>query len=870
MNAAQQADLPRGGKSRQASRTTLKPQHPSLLSYWAFAIPAHARVKRVAFFQPFWGIGCMLVGAVMIPLGWLSYGVAVGVWGIVLLALGAVMMGTAYLISVAYFKEYPGGFSEFLEEYVARRVSRLSMDEFIPRYKAQNPAEAKKIRDMNSQVSLALRAELLRLAQSENTDVKPVCGVLVVGPEHSNKTGALWDAMKQHLGEWTFVRWPHHMDYPADLALHLGHRIVLWLDDLHDFASLGEAAALDQFIQRLHRERRQFLVLSSCRSGEQLQEAKRYFRPLINDLRRATAPPSLKLTVQSSEQRKAFENLHDSPKSVLETIDWLESLRVNTFPWEALAALSNQFLSTDADRDSDEDTLHQLANDPARFVRVIRRADPRIALSGERYDLLRWFRYTFYPRRYSRRHRTNESGDVHYVIEPINVHNLDLKGSRAVRTKQTTDMLKLHPEASIQRLSGSPFAAETLILLGDAYLNHLGENVENAGKLAILCYDGALEALNQGDYQKHFPGAWAAAYVGKGNAALRARNLSGAAAEFQSVTEREAPGADDRPTPRLLIAHAWHGQGDAIAANIPSEVATHGLSGGEPKVLANAAAYFANAASALPSDDPLWAETRLDRANILYVIARAAARQFAESLSTTPAPLPIDAIKNAERACREVQDSYTKTGAPAVWAELQRRLGDFCLIKLKWLAPTQMRSPVHLSDAARDLLTVTANEPAALDTAKQARDYYFQACDVFAPSYLPMSWLDAQIGCIRARVCIARLLSAIDPKAAGDLYQACLVTIQDTIHQIAMLGHSPLDWVDLQLLWAQIEMGIGLLGGGDASAHFKEAKVSLESTRDFLGSYTLLRKDVSSSRTAMQQVEVASLGVEIAHAMPGI
>lgn len=881
MNAVQNVDDPASGaRIQQQNRAdALKPRHPSLLSYWAAAAPVDARVFRVAFFQPFFGILFVFVGIVMSALALLSQSVALGVVGLVLLVLGAVMASTAYWISRGYFKEYPGGFGAYLEEYVARRVSRLSRNEFIPRFKAQNPADAKKIRAMNDQVSLALQAELLRLAQSEHSSgYLPVCGVLVVGPEHSNKTGALWDAMKQHLGEWTFVRWPHHMDYPADLALNLGHRIVLWLDDLHDFANLGEAAALDQFIQRLHQEHRKFLVLSSCR-GKDLEEAKRYFRPLINDLRRVPATPSLKVTAQSSELRTKFNALPESQQSVLETIDWLESLRVNTFPWEVLGALSNEFLSPGAIRNSDEDTLQGLANDPARFVQVNQRADPQKPLGGEKYDLLRWFRYTFVSRRFTHRRRNDKSGDVHYVIEPINVNNLDLEASRATRTEQTTDLLEQQPQFIIQRLSGSPFAAETLILLGDAYLNHLGENVENAGKLANLCYDGALKTLNQDNFPDHFPGAWAAAHIGKGNAALRsrklsdtaaerARKLSDAVAEFESVTNRGTPGAGVRPTPRLLIAHAWHGQGDAIAADIPTEVATQGLRGGASDALANAATYFESAAKAFPLGDPLRAEARLDRANVLYVIARVAAKQFTKSLFTTPSLPPTDAIRAAEEACLKVQDSYTKTGAPAVWAELQRRLGDLFMIKMRWLVPANMRPPLHLAAAAIDILASNANEKTALETAKQARDYFTEACDVFAPSYLPMSWLDAQFGLIRSQLIIARLMASDDPVSARSLYLLCLTTIDAAIDQIAQLGYSPLDWVDLQLLRAQSEIGIGLLDQVNASAQFTDAKTALLTATNFLEGYTRLHQDAPSNRTAAQQADAKSLSEEIARAMP--
>ncbi|HET8909525.1 MAG TPA: hypothetical protein VFN11_21430, partial [Ktedonobacterales bacterium] len=262
MNAAPNEEHPgnpvdnqaRAQGQHQTAPPTPTPWREFLLAYWALAIPRAARIVRVAFLQPFVGVIAVIAGSIASVWGWTAHAVAFSVGGIALAVLGAVLAIVSYPISVAYFKEYPGGFNADLEEYVARRVSRLSRDEFIPRYKTQRHAAARKMRIMNRQVSLALSAEKLRLLQSARTGSSPptpLCGVLVVGPKHSNKTGALWDAMTQQLSGWTFVRWPHHMDHPDKLTNRLGQQIVLWLDDLHDFANLGEAAALDQFIQQL-------------------------------------------------------------------------------------------------------------------------------------------------------------------------------------------------------------------------------------------------------------------------------------------------------------------------------------------------------------------------------------------------------------------------------------------------------------------------------------------------------------------------------------------------------------------------------------------------------------------------------------------
>jgi hypothetical protein len=883
MGTVPQASRPLRENPRSIRQAKSNRQPRFLLWYWALSYPRDARKLRVAFVQPVLGVLGMLAGVIIGVQGFISGSGAIEVGGLGVLLLGAIMVLASYLISVAYFKEYPGGFSPQLEEYVARRVSRLSREEFIPRYKPNNRVDARKSQLMNRQVRVALNAEVLRASQPDRMDSASVCGVFVVGPKHSNKTGALWDAMMQHLSGWTFVRWPHHMDYPANLALHLGHRIVLWLDDLHDFANLGEAAALDQFIQQLRISGRRFVVLSSCRAGQDLDEAKRYFRPLINELKQVRVTDSLASTAQRRELQPTFNALSASRQSVLETIDWLESLNVHTFPWEVLSVLSNGFLGPGVDRESAEATLQGLAGHRDRFVRVNRRADPQATLSSERYNVGDWFRYTFVPRKYSYASKGGTVDDIHYVIEPINVNYLDLVNSRAVRTKQT---LERQPAHMIQQLEDSPFAAETLILLGNAYLNHLGTNIDNAGELAVSCYDGALNKLEQGNYSNHFPGAWAAAHIGKGIAELRAHKLTEATADFGAVTKRNKLSADDeptadevaaigklpeanKPTPRLLAAYAWHGKGDAIAAEIPSSMSLR-ISGGElAPELKNAAVYFKRAANRFPSPDPLYAETRLDRANVLYVIAWVAAGRFTRSLADIPVQPPIAEIDATREAYLDVQDSYSESAAPAVWAEIQRRLGQLCLMRTGWLLPAHVQLPNHFSAAGIADLKLFADETSALEMAKRARAYFSAACNVFAPSYMPTSWFNAQVGLVRAQLIVARLTAQADPEKAKDIYDLCLTITMNCVTQIATPAHSALDWADIQLFRAQIEMGKASLEPGVSQALYKDAGDIVANVDRLLHFYEQLHNDAASPRTAAEKADVAALRVVINQAAPG-
>lgn len=858
MEAAQQANTPRASKPQQVRWAPQNPFHKVLLWYWAFAVPHGGKVLRVAFIQPGLGIIMALVGWLAGLLGWFSLSL---VTGLAISVIGAVVVILSYLISHVYHKEYPGRFNARLEEYVARRVSRLSKDEFIPQYKARDYPATEKIRRVNLQARRALRVELERLAQSDRTAFPPVCGVLVVGPKHSNKTGALWDAMARELGGWTFVRWPHHMDHPANLALRVGSRIVLWIDNLHDFAHRGEAAALAQFIQQVQEGGRRLMVLASCRDGHHLQESEGYLRPLISELRRVPTKEELPPTQQIEELEHSYAALPEDERNVLGIMDWLQTVRVYTFPEEVLRVFSSLFPHTATDRDdrddveqesnhSWEDTIRELDSHRPRFVRVNQRADPRTTLSDETYSFVDWVSYNV----------LNKLPRPHKVVEPINVHYLDLERSRTGRAAAITTTLEQHPDLVIEVLADEPVASETLILLGDAYLNHLGETIDNAAELAILCYSGALHRLGREDASRQFPGAWAAAHIGRGIAELRLGRLDAADSDFREVTLRQTPQGGARPVPPMLVARAWHGLGDVIAANIPSAASTSQLDA--------AAADYQRAAEELPRRDPLWAETKLDRANVLFEIVRAEATQYAQPLGDGSIPsAPPGKLDDVRKAYQEAQQAYSQYAAPAVWAEIQRRLGELCLMEAIWLAPDDIRR-YHPVGGAAPLPNPSANEAKALDTAKIARDHFIAAHNVFAPSYLPRAWAQTQLGLVRAWLIIAHIVAQSNPGQARAIYAHCLTTTTTTIEKFATLADRPIDWLDLQLLKAQAEIGLGALREADSEALYRNAKQTLERIDRVLSGYMRLPENPQSEHITAQQNMLTSLTEEVNQALP--
>jgi hypothetical protein len=874
MLARQQAADPHARQPSYLRKAMLRQARELLLWYWALSVPRGDRLVRAIYMQIVAGMLLTLIG---LPLGLLGYVPLLA--GVIVSLSGLVFIGLSYLISLVYHSEYPGRFNPRLEEYVARRVSRLHKDHFIPQFRVHGYSHTATISDLNRQVRQALRIELRRLELSDEAMAMPVCGVLVLGPKHSNKTGALWDAMAQELKGWTFVQWPHHMDHPANLARSVGHRVVLWVDDLQDYAHPGEAASLVQFVQQVRAQGRSLMLLTSCRDGQGRQEAERYFRPLMQQLRVVFATTTLPLVPQLQALEEAYRRLSGSQKSILDAMSWLKSVGVLTFPEDVLRVLSPFFPYPEAIPNGEsrgEDwkvVVRALSQHDAKFARVDQRADAKERLSGESYNFVVWVLYNL----------LNRFPRSDTVIVPINVHYLDLERLRSDRARTIATALEQKPEAVIQTLAVHAVAAETLILLGDAYLSRLGEDLDNANELAIKCYKAAFVALQQFPTvtsPARFPGAWAAALVGKGHAELREGRAQDAEDDFRQITDHSpaAPSAHSAAMiPTTLLGRAWRGRGDALHAQ-----AARATGAAATTYLREAAVCYASAAQTLAADDPardpLWGETKLDYANTLYALVEASPTQSVQRLADATVQLsadtarqldggtsrsgadPFDDIAAARSAYQEAQLAYSRAAAPAVWAEIERRLGTLCLMSAQHLLRADVKGAQPALDGldGSDVIPL-ANQRRAIELAKQARNHFVAAREVFTPSYLPMSWSSTQLSLAHALLILARFTVPEAGSQAWDSYALCLETTKAVATQVSTLTQAPLDWVDLQLLRAEAEIGRAPLDEGGPAPHFGEAKAILNKTNIVLTDFERMTGNLRSDRMKSQEAKLKSL-----------
>lgn len=126
----------------------------------------------------------------------------------------------------------------------------------------------------------ALRAAMRRDPRSP---LAPL-GVCVFGRAGQGKTRLAWELARTALPGWTLVRWPHEPSTAFEPALLRHRRVVLWLDNLHEFAAPTTAATINDLPRRLAVLGIPLVVIATCRDGREEAQARRYLASLLDRL----------------------------------------------------------------------------------------------------------------------------------------------------------------------------------------------------------------------------------------------------------------------------------------------------------------------------------------------------------------------------------------------------------------------------------------------------------------------------------------------------------------------------------------------------------------------------------------------------------
>ncbi|HEU5383607.1 MAG TPA: hypothetical protein VFV38_50045 [Ktedonobacteraceae bacterium] len=143
------------------------------------------------------------------------------------------------------------------------------------------------------------REVLRELAHGNWTRSRQYAGICLFGKPGQGKTRCAWEAMQAELPNWLLVRWSHEHTTPLDFSQQKGKRLVLWIDDLHEFASTNEATLLNELPDRFHEAGAYLLVVATCRDGEDQTQADKHFNRLLEQL--------MPLTLGNIKTTQAFD-----------------------------------------------------------------------------------------------------------------------------------------------------------------------------------------------------------------------------------------------------------------------------------------------------------------------------------------------------------------------------------------------------------------------------------------------------------------------------------------------------------------------------------------------------------------------------------
>ena len=244
--------------------------------------------------------------------------------------------------------------------YGLTRIRRERGDRFVPRYAPGiylPRHDAMTGDDADFQACDAMRTAARR---SPRSPLAPL-GVCVYGRAGQGKTRLAWEVIRSLFPRWTLLRWPHDPARELDLRALRGERVVLWLDNLHEFATPGIAATLNDLPRRFAALGIPLVVVATCRDGRDQARARAHLASLLDRLaavRPADLTPSeadqlaaglekIGLTAYRDEfsgtpgsvvlgprhlRREVFPALGEPARLVLNTLTLLRSARVYAYP----------------------------------------------------------------------------------------------------------------------------------------------------------------------------------------------------------------------------------------------------------------------------------------------------------------------------------------------------------------------------------------------------------------------------------------------------------------------------------------------------------------------------------------------------------
>jgi hypothetical protein len=363
-----------GAALRRAWRAEVHPRHP----VWGPVIATLAAVWRILR----WAWGAVIIGGIIItvvvslivlgtagfpsPRRWALTRLVLAHPGLTLLlvALLSILAALAHAADRTLRAAPP--LDNLAAEYVLDRVERLDAHDYVPRY-VPGVYLPRREAGTDADADALARATLLHAAHQFNPASQQILGICVFGRPTAGKTRFAWEALRATLHDWIFVRWPNAPEYPFDFARERGRKIVVWLDDLHEYANPSEAPLLNDLPRRFAAVGARLIVVATCRDGADEQRVHTSLGRLLErlqsiclaDISRAEAddlaedlqeagveahldqfdqtPGSLLLGVQGMRDQR-YPALPESARGVLHAMKLLRSAGIFNYPTARVSA----------------------------------------------------------------------------------------------------------------------------------------------------------------------------------------------------------------------------------------------------------------------------------------------------------------------------------------------------------------------------------------------------------------------------------------------------------------------------------------------------------------------------------------------------